>query len=87
MVGMDKDNGVGQLRRPLIFTLFQCFFRLFQHSLKAAGQLDQLLSLLGWGQRIQIDRIAVIPAQIALIDRFGIVRQRTVIRPGRPHLF
>ena len=81
------DQFFGDLRHPLILALFKILLRFAEDCIGTAQIFYQLLGGIAGRERIQVDRVCVIPAQIFLVNGLGIVRQRTVVRTGIPDLF
>ncbi|MNN92133.1 hypothetical protein D3C81_2103690 [compost metagenome] len=67
------------LRRPAVVALGDRFLGLGQDCIGTAHEFDVLLARFGRWQWEQVGRVAVIPAQVALVDGLGVMVDRTVV--------
>ncbi|MNJ38149.1 hypothetical protein D3C77_329900 [compost metagenome] len=86
IVRVGKDHMFEYFRSPAIVTLGDRLLGLVHDDLSATHELDVLLPGLDRRQRMQVGRVAVVPAQVALVNRLGVVVDRTVIAAVMPLL-
>ena len=77
---------VEQRRGPAIVAALEGRARLLLHRRGAAHRLDVLRAELDRRQRIEVRRVAVVPAEVELVDRLRVVAQRPVVAAVREAL-
>ncbi len=82
--GIGEHQLAGDTSHPAILPGREIGAGPLQHRLGPAHIFDLLSRGFHPRQRIEIGRIGVVPAEIELIDRLGIVAQRAVIAARRP---
>ena len=73
-----------RLRDKAEFTLGKILARAIEDRLRAAHIFDILLAAFDRRQRIKVDGIGVVPAEIFLVDRFHVMADVAVIATAVP---
>ncbi|MNZ57850.1 hypothetical protein D3C78_758400 [compost metagenome] len=81
-----EDQVVAQLHGPAVVALVDGGAHLLEHRVGAAHGLDVALAGLHRRERVEVGRIAVVEAQVALVDRAQVGRQRAVVAAQVPLL-
>ena len=73
---------IEQLCNPAILASLKCFTCFLQQCSFAAGELNVFLAYVTWRQFVKIRRVAVVPTEITLMNRFDVVYKVAVVTAG-----
>ena len=84
VAGLREHDLAHGIRHPAIFALAEILARPRDSRVCAAHVGNELLGALHRRQRIEVGGIGVVPAEVALVDRLGVVAQRAVVAAHVP---